>query len=122
MNMPAITLAHGSVLVVIGIASYTGTGMQSVTALIPAFFGLAFVACGAIAKAKEGARKHAMHAAAFFALLGIMGGTPFKSFTTGEWGVAPAIRLLFALLCLAYLGICIKSFIDARRARNASAE
>ena len=41
--MPTTTRIVGLVLMILGIASYWLTGRTSVTALIPAFFGVVFV-------------------------------------------------------------------------------
>ena len=57
---------------VIGIGSYVETGRTSVTALIPAFFGAAFLLLAYVAR-NEAARKHAMHVALVVALVGIAG-------------------------------------------------
>jgi hypothetical protein len=70
--MPATTRLVGLLLAVIGIGSYVGTGRTSVTALIPAFFGAAFLLLAYVAR-NEPARKHAMHAALVVALVGIAG-------------------------------------------------
>ena len=60
--MPGTTRLFGMILIVLGVASYTLTGRTSLTAMIPAFFGAAFVICAMVAR-QESARKHAMHAA-----------------------------------------------------------
>ena len=70
--MPATTRLVGLLLAVLGIVSYVGTGRTSVTALIPAFFGVAFVLLAWVGR-NEAARKHAMHAAMVVALVGIAG-------------------------------------------------
>ncbi len=47
MNLAGTTIAFGVVLIVLGVAGYPGSGGVSVTALIPAIFGvvLAALAC-----------------------------------------------------------------------------
>jgi hypothetical protein len=92
-------------------------GKASVTALIPAFFGIVIAVLGAFAKSNEGLRKHLMHAALTVALLGF---------------VIPAFRLLsnldgltfsagviaqaaMTLICLMFLILGIQSFVNARR-------
>ena len=67
--MPSTTRLTGILLIVIGVASYQLTGRTSLTAMIPAFFGVAFVAL-AWAAQKEAARRHAMHAAVAIGLVG----------------------------------------------------
>ncbi len=57
--MANVTIGLGIVLLALGLGSYFGTGRTSVTALIPAFFGLPLLALGWLAL-KENVRKHAM--------------------------------------------------------------
>jgi hypothetical protein len=109
----------GGLLVIIAIAGYLygiSTGHASVTALIPAAFGLALAILGAIGKAKESLRKHLMHVAVLIALIGC---------------IVPAVRLLrmpeytmnaaffaqlgMSLVCLAFVILSVRSFINARR-------
>ncbi len=74
--MPRLTLVFAAVLVVLGLVAYFGlqeAGDRSVTALIPAFFGVVFGILGLLAT-RPGLRKHAMHGAAVLTLLA-MGGT-----------------------------------------------
>jgi uncharacterized membrane protein len=70
--MPSTTRTLGIVLILLGLISYFGTGRVSVTALIPAFFGVVFVILALVARG-ESARKHAMHAAVALALVGLLG-------------------------------------------------
>ena len=67
--MPSTTRLFGLILIALGIGSYTMTGQTSLTAMIPAFFGAAFLVC-AMAARREAARRHAMHAAVALGLIG----------------------------------------------------
>ena len=74
--MPRLTLAFAAVLILLGLVAFFGlqeAGDRSVTALIPAFFGIVFGILGLLAT-RPGLRKHAMHGAAVLTLLA-MGGT-----------------------------------------------
>ena len=117
--MPATTRLVGLVLIVLGILSYVGTGRTSVTALIPAFFGAAFVLL-ALAARKESVRRHAMHAAVAIGLLGLLGtlGRALPAVANGQAG-RPAVlaQLVMAVILAIYVGLGVKSFIDARKAR-----
>lgn len=117
--MPATTRAVGLLLIVLGLASYWLTGRTSVTALIPAFFGSAFVLL-AIAARKEHLRKHVMHAAVAIGLLGLLGtlGRAIPAVINGQVG-RPAVlsQLVMAAVLAVYVALGVKSFIDARRAR-----
>ena len=70
--MPSTTRLFGLILIVLGVASYVLTNRTSVTALIPAFFGAVLLICAIVARASEGARKHAMHAAVAVGLIGAL--------------------------------------------------
>jgi hypothetical protein len=117
--MAATTRLVGLLLAVIGIVSYVGTGRTSVTALIPAFFGVVFLALAYVARS-EAARKHAMHVAMVVALVGIVATATrlLPALTAGQIG-RPAVlaQLAMTLLLAWFLGKGIKSFRDARRAR-----
>jgi uncharacterized membrane protein len=114
--MPATTRLVGLILVVLGIVSYVGTGRTSVTALIPAFFGIAFLVLAYVART-ESARRHVMHAAMVVALVGI-GGTGSRLLGATDFTRPATLAQLATVLVLAwYLGKGVTSFRDARRAR-----
>ena len=71
MNTPKTAIAIGTLLVIQGIGFYIRTESRSVTALIPAFVGLAILLMGLLAF-KESARMHAMHVAAALGVLGLL--------------------------------------------------
>ena len=84
--MPTTTRLVGIVLMIIGLGSYWLTGRTSITALIPAFFGVVFVLLAYVAR-NEAARKHAMHAAVALGLLGDprhAGARAFRRSSTGS--------------------------------------
>ena len=122
--MPFTTLALGAALIVLGFGSYVLTGGVSLTALIPAAFGLLFVVAGALAR-DDRKRMHAMHAAVVIALLGFLGsfrgllglGKVFDG--TAVRPAAIVAQTIMALLTLGYIVVAVRSFIQARRARRA---
>ena len=99
-----------------------GGGHRSLTALIPAGFGLVLIVLGALAR-REALRKHAMHAAAAVALIGCLvaaGRFFFVLFTGGNVATTAGMSTAtMAVLCGAFVGLCVKSFIDARKRRKA---
>ena len=129
--MAAPALITSLLLIVVGVVAYVnGTpgddGKVSPTALIPAFFGAIIGICGVVSF-NDKFRKHAMHLAAAVALLGAVGGfmplirqynktgsfDPLKpSAVAGE---------LMILICLVFVGMCVRSFIVARKARERAA-
>jgi hypothetical protein len=121
------TLAYGSFLVLLGLASYFLTGRQSVTALIPSFFGLVVLPMGLLALTKPTHKRHFLHVAAALSLLGIAG--TFKGFIRffkmlgGEEVLRPEATTAQASMCLIsliYLAFCIRSFVAARMAQKSA--
>ncbi|MEM6453493.1 MAG: hypothetical protein AAF772_00225 [Acidobacteriota bacterium] len=121
--MPVITLVYSSLLIALGLGSYFGLGRQSVTALIPAFFGIPVLICGLLAL-KEKLLKHAMHAAAMFGVIGILGtfsglikALRMIAGATVERPTAVIVQAIMAVLSMIFVGLCVNSFIQIRRAR-----
>lgn len=121
--MKNLTPSLGLLLILLGLASYFGTGRESITALIPSFFGVVFVILGLLAKVEK-IKKHVMHAAVGFALLGLIGsarGIPGLMEIIGggdvERPIAIYAQVAMMLMCLAYIVAAVKSFRDARSAR-----
>lgn len=126
--MRTVTALLAFLLIALGLSLYLATGRESVTALIPAFFGVGFAICALLATT-ERRYKHAMHAAAVLALLGLGGsasGIPAALRHLGgeaierpeaAWG-----RTAMALLCAVFLVLAIRSFVQVRRARKAAGD
>jgi len=119
--MASTTRTLGIALILLGLIGYFGTGGVSVTALIPAFFGAVFIILALVARS-EAVRKHAMHAAVALALLGLLGtlGRAVPAVVRGEL-MRPAVlaQVVMCLLLVGYIGLGVKSFKEARRARLA---
>lgn len=93
------------------------------TALIPAVFGGLLILCAAVVIAKPALRKHVMHVAAMIGVLGLIGGF-VPILRSGDFDLAkPAIRngILMSVVCAIFIYLCVQSFIEARRSRDASA-
>jgi hypothetical protein len=121
--MPSTSIACGVLLILVGIIGYVyglTTGAASVTALIPAFFGIVLVILGFLARTKENLRKHLMHAAVLVALIGFI--AIIVDFARTGWNFtasAPVIsKVSMALICLVFVILSVKSFIDARRSQS----
>jgi uncharacterized membrane protein len=118
------SITFGIILIILGLYSYFGISSESITALIPTFLGIPVLIFGFLAL-NEKYLKHAMHGAAVLMLLGF-GGTvggliKFFRMLGGEVFERPAaitIQAIMALICLIFLILAIKSFIDARRKRS----
>jgi hypothetical protein len=119
--MSHITVFTGLILIALGLGGYFGTGQTSITALIPAFFGAPILILGILAH-KDSLRKHAMHGAVMIGLLGFLGGA-FRLVQAAIAGeiklpVAFALTVAMTVVCGVFVALCVRSFIQARRARQ----
>jgi hypothetical protein len=125
--MAKVTLVFAALLIALGVAGYLGTGSRHTTALIPTWVGIAFGLFGALAiSPSEKRRKIFMHINVTIGLLGFLGaaGRAISSYGNArsegidpDW-IAMRYQLAMAGLLLIYVVLCVKSFIDARRARQ----
>jgi hypothetical protein len=117
--MASTSILFGTLLAVLGVVGYVLSGFASVTALIPAFFGVLLILLGLVAR-NERYRKHAMHAAAALALVGFLATLPrfLQGASAGQMSPAVISQGVMALLTGIFVVLCIKSFVDARRARS----
>ena len=117
----------GILLTILGVVCYAfavplGATHQSPTALIPAFLGVPLMLLGWLSLAKPEMKKHFMHAAVTLALLGFLasaGRLISVMIKNPSLGVGPVASLIMAVLCGIFVFLCVRSFIAARRARNA---
>lgn len=126
--MASITIVFSVLFIALGVGGYVATDRTSWTALIPAIFGALLLLCGVMAM-KDSLRKHAMHAAAGLALVGILGAMPgvikFFQMMSGAQIDRPAAvkaQAAMALLAAVYMAFSVRSFIQARRRRMAEAK
>jgi fucose 4-O-acetylase-like acetyltransferase len=125
--VPNITIAFGIALCVLGEGGYWLTGAKSPTALIPVAFGVLLMLCGILGR-KESRLKHAMHAAAVLALVGFLFSAPglvkLPALVSGGYVAYPnavIAQSIMSILLLVFLGLCVRSFIAAKRLRKANA-
>ena len=121
--MAKLTIGFGVVLILLGAWGFVGTGSQHPTALIPAYFGAVIALSGALAITENAKRRMLwMHIAVTVGLLGFIGaaaqaiheyvaahGEPLAHPEAVEAQVA------MAGICLVFVGLCVRSFIAARR-------
>ena len=119
--MARVTVGFGAALVALGIIGYVGSGADSITALIPAFFGVVFAVLGFVGQ-REDRRMLTMHLAALLAVIGIagsiMGLVDLPDLIAGNdverpWAVA--VQSIMAAGLVVYLVMAVRSFIAARR-------
>lgn len=118
--MTRTSLLASGLLIVLALGFFAAAGGAK-TALAPLLPGVGILVCAGIALKKEAARKHAMHVAMIFALLGIIGGWAPLVMAAGEGGRLNAIieSLVMIIICSLYLGMGVQSFIEARKASQA---
>ena len=123
--MANVGIVVGIVLVVLGVGAYFGTGGQSVTALIPTFFGVPLAALGFMGR-DERRLKMAMHVSVVLVFVGFLGGVRgipgVVALMAGQEVARPAaavVQTAMAILCGLFLVLAVKSFLDARRDRRA---
>ena len=121
--MARTTIIFGALLVALGVLGYIGTAAASVTALIPAFFGVLLGLLGWIGL-NERYRKHALHAAVVVGIVGFLGAVrglsglvALMSGNDVDRPAAVAAQSAMAVLMAVFVGLSVKSFINARRAR-----
>ena len=120
--MPFISIICGTLLTLIGAVGYIyglTTEKASVTALIPAFFGVVLFILGLLANAKENLRKHLMHAAIVVALLGFIMPVGRLVSKLGDLTMSAAVvsQIAMSAVCLVFVILAVKSLVVARRDR-----
>ena len=121
--MQKLTILFGVVLIGVGITGYVKTGSAHPTALIPCWIGLILAVCGALAIAPA-RRMLWMHIAVTIGLLGFLGTVKggWDTFRLAhgvefEHPIAVVEKGATCLICLGFVAFCVRSFIEARRAR-----
>ncbi|HSE94581.1 MAG TPA: hypothetical protein VLD61_01740 [Methylomirabilota bacterium] len=121
--MASTTIGFGIALILVGLGGYVGSSAP--TALIPAVLGMLLAVLGILAR-RPAWRKHVMHGAAVVGLVGTIGGIPGVIGLLRVLGGADLARpraavlqTAMAVLSGAFLALCVRSFVAARRGRDA---
>ncbi|MDQ2926347.1 MAG: hypothetical protein M3R43_12455 [Acidobacteriota bacterium] len=125
--MAKLTIVFGVLLLVLGAAGFLLTGREHPTALIPAAFGLVLFVCGFFANTEDSKRRMLwMHIAVSVGLIGFLGSGAMVVmkyiWAHGEPFINPAAveaQAAMCVLCAIFVGLCVRSFIAARRGRAA---
>jgi hypothetical protein len=118
-----LTIGFGVLLMAISAGFWLAMGRMETAALHPAGVGLLLVICGVLANTENAKQRMLwMHIAVTAGLVGflITGIRAVLELVKGTSGVNPLAfdeRVTVALICLVYVGLCVKSFITARRTR-----
>jgi hypothetical protein len=113
------TIFFGVLMLAAGLAGYFGTDAKQMMDLIPPALGLILLVCGFLAS-NENRRMMAMHIAILVGLIGAIVIIPIL-FIKGQPAGALAAKSVTLVLCVIFVGLCIRSFIEARKAREAAA-
>lgn len=122
--VPMMAVWFGAGFVILGVVSYVGSGTASVTALIPAVFGVVLGGLGLVGR-RQDRRALAMHIAAGVAVVGFLGSAmglvSLPDLVAGRdvdrpWAVAA--QSLMAVALAVYIGLSGRSFVAARRSVN----
>jgi hypothetical protein len=119
-----LTVWIGVLLAVLGAGSYLWTGSQHPTALIPLWFGLVLALCGVLANTENAKRRMLwMHVAVTIGLIGFLGAAVrvVMACIGGRAvdGIAVGCQIAMAVVCGVFVGLCVRSFVAARRGRSA---
>lgn len=125
--MSRLTVVFGVVLLALGVASFVLTGSAHPTSLIPSGFGLLLCVSGVLANTEDARRRMLwMHVAATAGLLGFLGGASMVIVEYRKAHGAPLAHPIaveeqaaMAVVCAIFTGLCVRSFIAARRRREA---
>lgn len=117
--MPSTAIWFGRLLILLGLIGYgygLMSGSASVTAMIPAAFGVVLMILGHLASARENLRKHLMHAAVIVALIGFLAsaGRIFSKLSEFTVSAASLSQVAMAAICLIFVILAVRSFIAAR--------
>jgi hypothetical protein len=126
--MAKLTIVFGVVLIALGAWGFVATGSIYPTSLIPAYFGLALAWSGTLAMAQPAKRMLWMHVAVMAGLLGFIGAGVMAIVELVKAHGAPLAhpvavedQAAMAAICLVFVGLCVRSFIAAKRARTQAA-
>lgn len=123
--MAKLTIVFGVLLIAVGVAGFVLTGSNHYTALIPSLIGLILAMSGALANTEDAKKRMLwMHIAVTVGLLGALMTlkSAYDVFRMAHGvqyphPIAVEERAATCLLCLIFVGFCVRSFIEARRTR-----
>ena len=123
--MAKLTIVFGVLLMIVGVTGFVMTGSHAPTALIPSLIGLILAISGSLAMTPDEKKRGLwMHIAVTVGLLGFLG-TIKSAYDVMELAhgveyphpIAVMEKATTCLFCMIFVAFCIRSFIEARRAR-----
>ncbi len=113
--MGKVCIGFGLAMIILGVLAYVLTGFASVTALIPAFFGLPIAFCG-VAALKPARVKAAGIAAMALALLGLAGtgSRLVPKILNGSivFNAATVVQIVFSLLAFGVIVVGVGAMLQ----------
>lgn len=122
MTVPQIAIMDGAILSVWGVIAYSiqSADPPSITAMIPAFFGLPMLVLGFLSVRNPANKHHYMHASMVFGLLMALGGARIVTTFDGMSWLGIVSHLLLLLVGISFMVVGIMSFRSARLERESS--
>ena len=107
-----LSVGLGIALILLGVAAYAISDFASVTALIPAVFGILVVGLGLLGR-DEQYRRIALYAIGALAILGVLGSLRVvPDVIAQEWTVGTISQGIMIVLSLTLLGIVARDVLD----------
>ena len=124
-NMEKITAFYGVFLISWGVIVSIISGSDSITSLIPSIMGLPLVALGIASLLLPKMKKILMHLAVLIGIIAFFGGGDFFRGIGSDDGAfsnpwAGASKLMLFTTGLIFTILCVRSFIFARKTREAA--
>lgn len=115
-----VTLGYGVFLIAWGIVISIVSKSESITSYFPSMLGAPLAVSGLMVMKKPEDRKTWMHVAALFGLFCALGGIRFFMVMGDGITYASGSQLMLLITGTAYTVLCVRSFIAARKAREAA--
>ncbi|MDA3874090.1 MAG: hypothetical protein PF795_09025 [Kiritimatiellae bacterium] len=116
--MTKLSIYIGGLLSLIGLISWTATGFESPTALIPAFIGAPIALFGWLTDKQPARRKIYMHIAVGLAIVGFLASAS-RIPTLEDFGDIKSVSIwTTCILCFILVGAFVQSFLKARTAKE----
>ncbi len=122
MALAKLTIWFGVLIAVVSLGFWIAMGRVETAALHPAGIGVLLILCGFLATTENPKKRMLwMHIAVTLGLIGFLT-TGIRAVISLSKGTAMSInpmgfeeRVVIALICLIYVGLCARTFIAARR-------
>jgi uncharacterized membrane protein YjfL (UPF0719 family) len=125
--MAKMTVSFGVLLVLVSVGFWLAMGRTEMAALHTAGLGVVLVLCGVLANTESTKQRMIwMHIAVTVGLIGflITGVRAIIQIVKGTTAVGNPLafdeRVVSAVICLLFVGLCVRSFVAARRLRTAA--